>query len=500
MAVGSEPEAGTPAGNYRQRTARSLIWTALESVGLSGVSFATLIVFSRYLSVHDIGVASMALGVVQLMNTAVELLFHDALVQRQEVRQAHFDTAYTVSVGLGVVLSATCWLIARPFANAVGIPELAPTLSWMSLSLPAMGFGAVLIAQQRRDMDFRPLALRSLIGRVAAGVISIAMALMGYGLWSLIAQQVLLVALATAALWIMSSKRPKFGFEREAFRDMFMFGVFSTSFTFIALAIQRSFVILLGSFLGATAVGFFDLAFRVVDMLRTLVSQAVQQLSLTLFAKLRDDRDKFERAYNSAVLYTCALMYPLFAGLAICSPEVTQLVFGDKWLPAAPFVALLSVLTFEFFARMYSRPLMTSVGDPRSPLISTTIQVVGVVVGMLTFGRASLEAAAAVWAGRLVFSLPVDVYLLRKVTGIGIVAQFRGLPTLAAVSGVMVLVVWGAKLALLHALPTLPRLIAMVAIGVLAYVVSLLIVNRRLLLGLLEFARAARAGNKGAAT
>src|SRR3712207_3894074 len=150
---GPHPTPGPPpdmarvtTGAARERATRSLFWTALESGGMSGLSVVALVVFGWTLTPSELGIGALALSVVQLMNLPVELMFHDALIQRRKVTPRHFNTAFTASLLLGASLSGVCWLASGPLAAAVGDPRAAPALQWMSLSLPAMGAGAALVS------------------------------------------------------------------------------------------------------------------------------------------------------------------------------------------------------------------------------------------------------------------------------------------------------------------------------------------------------------------
>src|SRR5215207_7552367 len=96
-------------GGARDRAARSLLWTVLESGAISGLAFAALVVFGWTLTPAELGVGALAFSVVQLLNLPVELLFLDALIQRREVTPRHFNTAFTASLLLGSSLSALCW-------------------------------------------------------------------------------------------------------------------------------------------------------------------------------------------------------------------------------------------------------------------------------------------------------------------------------------------------------------------------------------------------------
>lgn len=475
----------------RNAAARSLRWTLLESVGLSGLSFIALVFFSRYLSAAEFGIAAVAIAVIQLLTVPVEVLFHDALIRTPEATPRHVNSAFAASLLLGILLTGACWLLAEPFAALIGQPEVGPVLRWMSLSLLAAGCGSALVAMQRRQLQFRTLALRSMIGRVGSAILGIGLAMAGAGVWSLVAQQVCMVVLATLALWALAPERPRFQLSRPELGEMTRFGSVATFFSLLALSSQRVFMIAVAAFLGSAAAGILSLAFRAVDMLRDIVGGAVSQLALPIFARLQESRADLQRTLNAAVRLTTAAMYPLFAGLAVCAPEVVEVVFGPRWLPAAPFVALLAVLTFQFFPRLFSVPIYNAAGQPALPSAALLPQIAFVVAGMLLVGRFSLEAAAAVWAGRLLFGLAIDLWLLQRVTGMSPARQLSGVGQPALAAAAMAAGVYGAKFYWLADFEPALRLALMVIIGAVAYSALLWLLNRGLVLELLAFARQA---------
>jgi O-antigen/teichoic acid export membrane protein len=477
----------------RERTAKSLVWTALESGGLAGLSFITLIVFSRLLTPADFGLAAMALSIVQILTVPVELLFHDALIRSKDASRIQFDTAFTVSVVLGAVLCAACWAGAVLVARAIEQPALAAVLRWMSLSLVATGFGSAIIAHQRRIMAFRPLAIRSLIGRTGAAAIGIALAVLGAGVWSLVAQQVLMVTLATAFLWLAGEERPRFRFSLPVLRELGGFGARSVLFMLVGFLVPRLFILIVGRFLGSQTAGYFNLAFRCVDMLRSLAGNAVLQLALPIFSQRREDPVALSRAFNSAVEFTCAISYPVFATLMVVSPDITEAIFGIKWLIAAPLISTLSAISFFYFARQFVPPIMVAVGRPLYPLVTYGAAFAFVVAGMLIVGYRSMDNAVWVWVAASIGPLPIEAWLLRRATGIGIGAQWRGVPRVAIAAALMI-----ASMALFHAyaLPNFAlfgRLSLTIIIGGAVYLGGLVTLNRTLVIRLIAFARFASA-------
>src|SRR5580692_9137392 len=158
----------------RSTTAKSLVWSTVENGGLAVISFVSLIVYMRLLSAADFGLFSAALALIEWLGVLVTMLFHNALVQRPDATDLHFNTAFTATMALSLLMALGCWAMAPIFAAWIHQPSAARVLSWMSLIFPCSAVSATLVAQQRRQFAFRTLALRSLVGRVIGGAIGIA--------------------------------------------------------------------------------------------------------------------------------------------------------------------------------------------------------------------------------------------------------------------------------------------------------------------------------------
>lgn len=467
-----------------------MVWTVLESFGVSGLSIIGLIVVARYISPEDMGVAAMAQSIVQLINIPVEFLFMDALIRRKNAEEIDFDTAHTVSVFMGIAVSLMCWLSAAPVSHWLNVPQMAPVLAWMGLSVAAMGLGTAITARQRREMDFRALAIRSFAGRLVGVVAGIAIAVMGGGVWSLVAQQVLMTAFATLALWLQCSARPSFRFSYRHFRELASFGKNTVAVVLLNFSTQRVFTLFVGASLSTAAAGYLNLAFRVVDILRDIVTNAVVQLALPMFSRHSDDLAQLRKIYDRAVSFTCAVTFPMFAGLAICAPDFIHIVFGPQWDNAVPYVTLLACLTLVHFIRLYSNSLLTARGYPHLPLVPDAAALSVVLLGMVFWGQFSLQAAAAVWAIRLAASLPVDMYNIRRVVHIGYLQQVRGAFTPILAVAAMAVMLGLLLIPVLAGFVPLVRMALMGFCGAAVYAATLWLLDRHRISELLQFARA----------
>ncbi|MDB4976388.1 MAG: hypothetical protein JWN48_4729 [Myxococcaceae bacterium] len=468
--------------SLRKLVAKGLVWTSLESFGLSGLSLICLVVFARCLSPEEFGVAAVAIAIVQGVSVPTELLFNDVLIQRKQVDPIHINSAFTVTVLLGVVSCAGCWLLSGPIERIVGTPQVGEVLRWMSLSLLGTGFASVLTAVQRRRLEFRAIALRSLVGRAGSAVVALALALGGAGVWALVVQQVLLVWLGTATLWwLTKNDRPRFEFAWLPTRDLLAFAWISTLYHQLGVLLPRVFMVLVGSYLGPTDAGFLSLAFRGVDMLRDLLTGAVAHLAAPVFARLRDDPAALSDGYARSIQLTALVTYPVFIGLATCAYEVVLLVFGAEWLAVTPYFSLVALLTVPHFLWLYAPAVFNTLDKPSAPLVQLVLESSYVVLGMLTFGKLSLDHALGVWASRAVVALPVGMWMLKRISGMGYGQQLTGarIPLLASLG--MGSAVLAFKHLLLEWLPPTLRLAAIIAVGAAAYLGMLWWVGRDLL-------------------
>jgi O-antigen/teichoic acid export membrane protein len=467
--------------------ARALLWTSLESFALSGLSLISLVVFARYLSAPQFGLAAIALAIVQALSLPVEMLFHDALIQRKDLQPSHVNSAFTVSVVLGAVLCAGCWLLGGVVERAMHEPQLGDILRWMSLSLIGSGFGSVLVATQRRKLEFRALALRSLGGRASSALVAIAVAVHGGGVWSLVVQQVLLVCLGTFTLWVLSDERPRFGIAWSATRDLLSFGGPAILQQLLNTLIPRAFMVCVGGYLGTRVAGILSIAFRALDMLQSLLAGALVQVVTPLFSRLQDDREALFLAFTRSLQLTALVTFPIFVGMAVCAQEILLVAFGKQWLSAQPYFVLIALLTLPYYARLFAGSMLTAVGRPAAPNVVFVVQAIFVLVGMLTFGKHSGEAAMLVWAGRLVLSVPTDMFIVRHATGMSYKRQLQGLlmPLLAALG--MACVVVTAKRLWLDALPPQIRLWPVGLLGAATYAACIVLLDRELVRQFLTF-------------
>jgi O-antigen/teichoic acid export membrane protein len=479
-----------PVTGNRRTTAKSLVWSTVENGGLALISFVSLIVYLRLLSAADFGLYAAALALIEVLGVLVTMLFHNALVQRPQITERHFDTAFCATLVLSLIMALACWALAPLFAALVHRPSAVPVLAWMALVFPCSGVSATLVARQRRDLEFRSLAMRSLIGRLAGGAIGIAAACLGAGLWSLVLQQILIAAISSAVLWVNAARRPRLRFGYAEFRQLIGFGALSVSGLLLSTSIRRIYTLLASFLLGVETAGYLNLSFRVVDVFWAIAATAVSQVALPMLAGLQANPMRFKRAYQFSTQFSCLVLYPCFVGLATVAPDVIELLFGRRWLPSAPYVMVLGFLVLVQAPRLLITPVLTALGRPRDPLVGLAAELVFMLGLTAALGMGSLPAAIAIWvASECVLAL-VSTAVLRRATGYGVLEQSRGVLRPLLASLLMTAAVIETRLQLPPDWGPLLRLTVLLPVGAFVFTGAAAFLDRQLLGDFLDFVRA----------
>jgi O-antigen/teichoic acid export membrane protein len=470
---------------------RSLIWALIESGGLSVLSLAVLLVVARLAGPGELGAFAIALGIVQILAMVVEMLLHDAIIQRPQLTPDHLHTAFWACLGLGAGFSTACWLAAGPIGQVFESEQVAALLPIIGLSLVMSGAGCVPIAVLRREVNFRPLALRSLCGRLCGAIIAVVMAAAHYGVWSLVAQHLIQVFVSTLLVWPASPWRPAFSFSWARLRELFSFGVLSVGTRLVWTGSGRLFTLLVGNYLGVTAVGYLNIAQRVVDTLFDLLAGGAHNLALPIFSRRQEDKPSMVRAYKQATEFATIATQPLFGGLAVCASPIIAVLLGDTWLPASPLVSLLAIGAMLQFLFLFGPTTLTALGRPGLVFGASLLNFIFVVAAFFLIHPQDVVEATALWASRIVIGGPILHLMISRLLNSSpwLIVKISWVPLGATI-------IMGIALKLiddhwLHGVSPVVQLAILVPLGAVIYGAALAVAGRASVVRLLDFATAA---------
>ncbi len=496
----SEPwlptEHGTDNRGLRGRVTRGLSWTIVDQWGRQALNLLVFAVIAHLVTPEDIGLVALATVFVALAQIFVDAGLADALVQRRELTRAHIDTAFWASMASAVVLALAGIVLAIPLGVVFGQPELTPILQVLSLTFVLFAFSATQMALLRRELAFRSLALRALFAIGGGSIVGIALAILGWGAWALVGQQVAQATLSVVALWRVSPWRPSRNFSRAHFRELFSFGINVVGSDILGFLSRRTDNLLIAFFIGSAALGLYTVAYRILESTSALLIGIATKIAFPAFSRLQGDRERMRRAFLRVTRISSAVILPGFVGLSLIAPEMTVLLFGPDWAESGPVASVLFMVGIAYSVTTFGGSLLNAAGHPevvfRFRLITTVTNVVGFAIAV-PFG---ILAVAAAFVLRSYLLLPLHLYWMQKYAGVPIGTYLGRLTGVAAASAAMAIVVIGVKVGLAGSVGPLVLLAVEVVAGALAFVLAMWALDRSVLVDVLTLARDALPGRR----
>ena len=278
----------------------------------------------------------MALAMVWIV-FAQSLALHgpaQALIQREEIDGRHLDAAFWITL-LGSSVLAACFAAVAPlWASVNGTPELA-TVCWALT--PAIILNSVVVVPDailRRNLEFKKFSPRVLIASVVSGIVGVASAVAGYGVWALVVQQMTLTVLSAIAVWGAVPWRPRLSPIWAAFRDLRSYSLQSTSGILAHFLATRMDALLLGAFFGPVAIGLYRFVTRITDTISDVALGGLGQISLPHLSRFSSERVTFAQRLSRIIHFGAVLTFPAFGVLAPAAPWLLSWI-GPQWVDAS---------------------------------------------------------------------------------------------------------------------------------------------------------------------
>jgi O-antigen/teichoic acid export membrane protein len=456
------------------RATHAAWWSALEIASRYGVQFVVTIILARLLHPTDFGMVAMLLVFTVFAALLVDGGFGIALVQKQVPTENDETTAFLTSLATGILLAAVLWFSAPAIARFYSQPELTRLMRVLVLTLPLGAMAAVPNAVLTLRLDFRTRAVAEFIASLCSGVLAVALAWRGFGVWSLVWQSVAAAAMRALLLWIFSGWRPRGRFDTSAFRGMFRFGgymLLANALNTVSVRLQS---LLIGRVLDARSLGFYSLAQDTQQAPAQFMGGLLNRVGMPVFSTVADQPAKLAGALRLSLKLATFVFVPCMAGIALVAKPLIIVLYGAKWAPAAPVLSILALAVMLWPLHVLNLAAMSAAG--RSELVfRLEIAKFLLSVPLVVFGsfHGILAVACAVLISG-VFAVFINTAYSRILFGYGISAQLRDqAPTLILAAVAM----GSAWLAMQWVTGDAASLVVAMCVGIVAYLSGAALAN-----------------------
>jgi PST family polysaccharide transporter len=335
-------EPPPPGRTLGARTLSAAQWRLGTSVVQGLLQFATGVLLARLLPPRDFGLVALALVVTGLATLVADLGLGPAIVQRRELTPRHLRTAFTASIVLGLAITALVALLAPVAGALLASPQLPGVLAVQSLLFVMGAFGVVPRALLQREMRAGALFTVSVASYVVGYAVAVtALALAGFGVWSLVWGSLIQTGLESALALAIARPPVKPLLGRPELRDLLGYGAKASLNAVVNYLARNGDNAIVGRVLGPAALGLYGRAYNLMLLPLSHLGGATVAVLFPALAEVQNDKPRLKRGYLLAVQFTALVAAPVMTGMAVAAPHMVVALYGARWSGMVPALQVL---------------------------------------------------------------------------------------------------------------------------------------------------------------
>ena len=324
----------------KHKTITSVCWKLLERGGNQSIQLVVQIVMARMLTPKEFGALAIMLVFINIGNVIVTSGMSTALVQSKEVDDSDFSTVFWMSLGASTVLFGALFVAAPALSTFYGMPTIVSPLRVLGILFLITAFNSVQVAIVQREMQFRKVFNATIVSVLVSGVIGIAAALTGAGLWALILQQLVYQVTNCFVLGLQVKWAPSFVFESAKAWKLFSYGWKLLVSGLLEQGYQSLSDLIIGKQFSASSLGLVSQGKKYPQAVGSMLDGAIQPVMLSAVSRVQADVSQVKRLVRRALKTSTFLIVPSMTLFAVAAESIVGLLLGEKWLPCAPFLQM----------------------------------------------------------------------------------------------------------------------------------------------------------------
>lgn len=326
-----------------RKVASGVVWSFSEKLLSMVVQMVVSIVVARQLAPSDFGVMAIMTFFTSVALAIVDSGFSQTLIRKADPTEEDYRSVLSFNVVVSVVLYGLFVAAAYPLAELYSTPVIRDIAPVLFIVLPINSLCVVQTVMFTREFRFALLSKIVFAASLISGVVAVVMALAGCGIWSLVAQRLLMMGIKAAAFWWIRRWRTEARFSFAALRAMAPFSLRLLATDLIASIYNNVAQLFIGKMHSTTALGYYSQAQKLKDLPVTSTVQAVQGVTYPALAKLATDDQQFADGYLRIVQLLSFVIFPVMLGFVAIAPDMFMLLLGEKWMPTVPYFEILAL-------------------------------------------------------------------------------------------------------------------------------------------------------------
>lgn len=427
--------------SLKNKTKKGLAWSMIERFATQGVQFLFGIILARLLSPDDYGIIAMPLVFLAIAQCIIDSGFSTALIRKPELTEDDLSTAFYFNIGIGILCYAVLFFSSPLIADFYHTPILSSLLKVTALAVLFNPLCAVQQAILTRKIDFKTQAIVSLSGAVVSGIVGLYMAYNGFGVWSLVFQQVGGYVMRTILLWVLGKWKPKRKWSWESFHYLWGFGSKMLGSGLLDTIYNNIYPIVIGKYFSAQDLGNYTRAQQFSSLPSSNLTGVLQRVTFPVLSSIQNEDERLAKDYRKILKLSAFLIFPMMLMLSAIANPLVRILLTDKWIGC---VILLQIVCFQMMwypIHAINLNLLTVKG--RSDLffrLEIFKKIIGVCIMFITIPHGIIWMVSGGIVSSML-SLIINTYYTGKLINVGYFKQMGDLLPIFGVSFIMWLIV-----------------------------------------------------------
>ena len=374
-----------------------------------------IVVLARLLTPEDLGLVAAVAPLITFVTLFQNLGLQQAVVQRKTIEDRQINQIFWIMAFVGVFSMALVVCASPAIAYFYDDPRMTGIAEVASVPLLFGSLTALPLGLVNRQMHFGALIFNEVWGALTLLVVSVGSAFLGAGYWSLLIGSAASAFVMMLTAWAYAGwrpSRPDFRIDRE----IFFFGANLTSTNMLNFFARNLDNILIGKYVGVSALGYYDRAYKLLLFPLQAINLPLGRVVIPILSRMQGDLPRIREAYMKSVSVIGLTIIPGIVALAISSNETIKLLFGERWMAAAPIFSWLGVVcVFQPIGNTVGW-LFIALGKGKQQLVMAVGTAIATSVAFIIGLRWGAEGVAAGYALALVGLLPLRWWYMSKVT------------------------------------------------------------------------------------
>lgn len=429
--------------SLKSQTKKGLYWKFAEQFSNYGIQFIIGIFMARMLSPEDYGITAIPAVFIAIAGIFADGGFGNALVRKPELNEKDLSTSFYYSMAIGLCCYIILFCVSPWMADFYNVPILKPLMRVTALSFLYSPIGTVQRVLLSRKLDFQTPAKISVVCRLLAAVIGIAMAYTGYGIWALVISSLVAGIIGTLITLFVVRWYPKTGWSKESFNYLWGFGNKMIGSQLLDSIYNNITPIFIGKYYTPTDLGVYNRAEGYAKMPSQNVHGVISSVTYPVLSKIQDDVDRLAYNYRRMIRVTAFIVFPLMLMLSALSRPLILIMITAKWEPC---IILLQILCFSMMwwpIHAINLNLLLVLG--RSDYFFK-LEIIKKIYGLIILIFTLPMGLIAFCSGRILsslISLWVNTYYTKKIINLGFWEQLNDLKHVLFLSLAMFFIVLG---------------------------------------------------------